>query len=152
MYGAKVIGSLSPIDCVLREYNAAGVFAANDFVRFDGSTGEIVVGTTTTSILGVAREAATAESTVVQVDITPMMQVIMDNDNTGETFAATHVGEWGEFTGATGAMLVDTNTLSTTKAQLMVLEYNPQGFGLNSDTSIGKFLVTERSLSEQAAA
>lgn len=140
------------IDRVHKEFNAAGTFAANDFVMFDGSTGELVVATAGSSILGVAREAATNASTNVSVDITPMMLVLMDNDNDTETFASTHIGEWGDFTGGTGAMQVNSNTLSTTKAQLQVIEYNPQGYGFDSDTSIGLFLVAERAFSEQAAA
>ncbi len=151
MYGARVIKSLSGQDRVHMEFNAAGTFAANDFVKFDGSTGELVVGTAGNSILGVSKEAATAASTGVLVDITPNMVVLMDNDNAVETFAATHVGEWGDFTGGTGAMLVDSSTLSTTKAQLQCLAYNPQGFGYDSDTSIGLFYVAERAISEQAA-
>lgn len=151
MYGARVIKSLAGIDRVHMEFNAAGTFAASDFVMLDGSTGEVVVATAGSSILGVAREAATNASTGVQVDITPYMMVLMDNDNDAETFAATHVGEWGDFTGGTGAMQINSNTLSTTKAQLQCLAYNPKGYGFDSDTSIGLFLVAERQFSEQAA-
>lgn len=152
MTGAKVIGSLAGIDRVHMEFNAAGTFAASDFVIFDGSTGEVVVATAGNSILGVAREAATNASTGVQIDVTPFMVVLMDNDNDTETFAATHVGEWGDFVGGTGAMVVNSNTLSSTKAQLQCLAYNPQGYGFDADTSIGKFFVAERQISEQASA
>lgn len=152
MTGARVIKSLSGQDRVHMDFNASGTFAVNDFVIFDGSTGEVTVATAGNSILGVAREAATAASTDVQIDITPMMVVLMDNDNDTETFAATHVGEWGNFIGGTGAMVVDSNTLSSTKAQLQCLAYNPQGYGYDSDTSIGLFFVAERQISEQAAA
>ena len=152
MYGVRVIKSLSGQDRIHMEFNAAGTFAANDFVMLDGSTGEVIVATASSSILGVAKEAATSASTGVLVDITPMMVVLMDNDNSAETFAVTHVGEWGDFTGGTGAMLVDSNTLSSTKAQLQCLAYNPQGYGLDSDTSIGLFFVAERQICEQAAA
>jgi len=137
---------------VLMEYNAAGTFALNDFVKFDGSTGELVVATAGASILGVSKEAATSASTGVSVNVTPFLQVIMDNDNDAETFAATHVGEWADFTGATEAMQVDTNTTSTTKAQLLVLEYNPQGESYDDDTSIGKYMVAESWFSLQASA
>lgn len=152
MTGARVIKSLSGQDRVHMDFNASGTFAVNDFVIFDGSTGEVTVATAGNSILGVAREAATSASTDVQIDITPMMVVLMDNDNDTETFAATHVGEWGNFIGGTGAMVVDSNTLSSTKAQLQCLAYNPQGYGYDSDTSIGLFFVAERQISEQAAA
>ena len=152
MYGVKVIGSLYGGDRVHKEFNAAGTFAAGDFVMFDGSTGEVVVATAGSSILGVAKEAATSASEDVLIDITPNMVVIMDNDNDTETFAATHVGEWGNFTGGTGVMQVDSNTLSSTKAQLQCLKYNPQGVGYDDDTSIGEFYVAERQICEQAAA
>lgn len=152
MYGAKIVKSLVGADRVHMEFNAAGTFAASDFVMLDGSTGEVVVATASSSILGVAREAATSASTAVSVDITPYMVVLMDNDNVAETFAVTHVGEWGDFIGGTGAMQVDSNTLSSTKAQLQCMSYNPQGYGFDSDTSVGLFLVAERQFSEQAAA
>lgn len=152
MTGARVIKSLAGLDRIHMEFNASGTFAVNDFVIFDGSTGEVTVATNGVSILGVAREAATSASTAVSVDITPFMVVLMDNDNAVETFAATHIGEWGDFTGGTGAMYVDSNTLSSTKAQLQCLAYNPQGYGYDSDTSIGLFFVAERQISEQAAA
>lgn len=152
MTGARVIKSLSGQDRVHMEFNAAGTFAANDFVKFDGSTGEVVVATAGNSILGVAKEAATNASTGVLVDITPMMVVLMDNDNDTETFAVTHVGEWGDFIGGTGAMVINSDTLSSTKAQLQCLAYNPKGYGFDSDTSIGLFFVAERQISEQASA
>ena len=152
MTGARVIKSLAGLDRIHMEFNAAGTFAANDFAIFDGSTGEVVVATAGNSILGVAREAATNASTNVSIDITPFMVVLMDNDNDTETFAATHIGEWGDFVGGTGAMVINSNTLSSTKAQLQCLAYNPQGYGYDSDTSIGKFFVAERQVSEQASA
>jgi len=152
MYGARYEGSLIGCDPVLREYNASGTFAINDFVMDDGSTGEITVATATSSILGIAQEAATAASTGVLVNITPFAKVLMDNDNAADTFAATHVNQWGDFTGATSLMQVDTSDISSTKAQLLVLEYNPQNMGYDSDTSIGLFMVAEYALSQQAAA
>lgn len=152
MYGARVIKSLAGQDRIHMEFNAAGTFAANDFVMLDGSTGEVVVATAGSSILGVAKEAATNASTGVLVDITPNMVVLMDNDNDTETFAATHIGEWGDFTGGTGAMLVNSNTLSTTVAQLQALVYNPKGYGYDSDTSIGLFYVAERQICETHSA
>jgi hypothetical protein len=152
MYGARIVKSLMGCDRVHMEFNAAGTFAVNDFVMLDGSTGEIVVATASSSILGVAKEAATSASKDVSVDITPYMVVLMDNDNDTETFAVTHVGEWGDFIGGTGAMQINSNTLSSTKAQLQCMAYNPQGYNLDSDTSIGLFLVCERQFSEQAAA
>lgn len=148
MYGFIPKGSKVGLSDAFMEFNAAGTFAANDFVMPDGSTGEIVVATAGSQILGVAYEAATAASTGVQVNITPWLVGLMDNDNDAETFAATHVGEYGDFTGGTGAMQVDSNTLSTTPAQLVCLKYNPQGYGSawDDDTSIGLFQIYEHHL------
>jgi hypothetical protein len=148
MYGARVIKSLSGADRVHMEFNGGGTFAANDFVKFDDS-GEVVVATATHGILGVAVEAGTSSTDNILVDISPHMVVLMDNDNDSDTFAATDIGLCGDFTGATGAMQVDTDSLSSTIAQLRCLAYNPQGYGLDSDTSIGLFFVTERELAER---
>jgi len=49
-------------------------------------------------------------------------------------------------------MVVNSNTLSSTKAQLQCLAFNPKGYGFDSDTSIGLFYVAERQICEQAAA
>lgn len=144
MYGAITKGSLIPgISDLLMEFNAAGTFAAGDFVKFDGSTGELVVATAGANILGVAKEAATAASTGVSVNCTPKLVVIMDNDEDGGAAAATNVGEWADFTGATQLMQIDTSTLSTSVAQLFYLKNNPQGVDRDSDTSVGKAMVAE---------
>jgi len=147
MTGVRPVGSMMGISDVLIEFNAGGTFAAQDFVAFDGS-GEITVATAGNRILGVALEAGASGTDNVLVNITPYMMVIMDNDNDSDTFAATDVGLYGNFVGATGAMQVDTDTISSSVAQLLTLEYNPQGYGLDSDTSIGKFIVFERQVLE----
>lgn len=149
MYGARVIKSLSGADHVHMEFNASGTFAANDFVKFDDA-GEIEVGAGASAILGVTREAGASGTDNVLVDISPHMVVLMDNDNDGATFAATDIGDYADFTGSTGAQVVDTSGLGTTVANLRCLEYNPQGYGLDSDTSIGLFFVVERELAELA--
>ena len=141
MYGAIPKGSLIGISPVILEKDAGGTFAVGDFVKF--SSGEYVVGTAAAAVAGVAMEAATSASSGVAANITPYLMVLMDNDNDTTTFAATHPGTYFDFIGATGAMLVDTNTTSATTGCLLCLEYNPQGVGLDSDTSIGKYVVIE---------
>jgi hypothetical protein len=148
MYGARVIKSLSGADRVHMEFNGGGTFAANDFVKFDDS-GEIVVGTTGAGILGVAVEAGTSSTDDILVDISPHMVVLMDNDNDSDTFASTDIGLCGDFTGGTGAMQADTDSFSSTIAGLRCIAYNPQGYGYDSDTSIGLYFVTERELAER---
>ena len=143
MTGARPVGSLLGISDILKEYLGGGTFAAQDLVMMDGS-GEAIVATATSLLLGVANEAGTASSTGVQINITPYLQVIMDNDNDSTTFTAAHVGEYADFVGATAAMYVDSSSHSvTTRAELWCLEYNPQGYGLDSDVSIGKYAIVE---------
>lgn len=93
----------------------------------------------------------TSSSTSVEVDITPFMTVVMDNDNDSTTFAATHVGTVFDTIGGTGAQLVDTSSTAagvtggTSGGQLLCLAYNPQGVrdDLDTDTSVGLFLIKE---------
>jgi len=141
MYGAIPKGSLIGISPVILEKDGAGTFAAGDFVKF--SSGEYVVGTAAAAVAGVALEAGTSSSEDVQANITPYLMVLMDNDNDGTTFASTHPGTYFDFIGATGVMQVDTSSTSSTSGCLLCLEYNPQGVGLDSDTSIGKYVVIE---------
>lgn len=148
MYGVRVIKSLMGVDRVHMEFNGGGTFAAQDFVKFDDS-GEVVVGTAGAGILGVAKEAGTSSTDNILIDVTPGMIVLMDNDQDSDTFAVTDVGLCGDFVGGTGAMLVNTDTLSSTIAGLRCVAYNPKGYGYDSDTSIGLFYVTERELVER---
>lgn len=148
MYGVRVIKSLSGADRVIMQFNGGGTFAANDFVKFDDS-GEIVVGTAGAGILGVALEAGTSSTDNIHVDVSSNMVVLMDNDNDSDTFAPTDVGLCGDFTGGTGAMQADTSSFSSTIAGMRCIAYNPQGYGKDSDTSIGLYFLTERELAER---
>jgi hypothetical protein len=143
-YGFRPVGSLLGVSDVILEFNGGGTFAKYDLLTFDGS-GELVISDAgDPENIGVALEAATASSTGVQVNVTPFLMVIADNDNVGTTFAATHVGEYADAIGATGEMGIDTSSHSdTTEATLFCLEYNPKGFGVDSDTSIGKYVLYE---------
>ena len=148
MTGARPIGSTLGISDVLMEFNGGGTFAAHDLVKFDGS-GELAVATAGAMFLGVALEAGTSSTDNILVNVTPYLQVIMDNDNDSTTFAAAHTGEYADFIGATGAMYIDSNTHSVdAEAGFICLEYNPKGFGsgLDSDTSIGRYQCLEMSL------
>lgn len=97
-------------------------------------------------LIGVVDETATgnAGGTVkVLVIIEPTMRYIIDNDNLGTTFAATHVGTKFDLIGATGAQLVDTSTTSATAGQLLCVEYNPQIEPFKTDVSQGVFVIAE---------
>lgn len=152
MTGVRYLGSLTEVAPVVKYFKGGGTFAAGDFVKINGTSGDIVVATAGASILGIALTAGTSSSTNVPVNVTPNMIVLMDNDNDSATFAAGHIGQYADFIGGTGAMQVDTSSLSATKAQLFCLAYNPAGYGADSDTSIGKFLVTETLTAAQASA
>lgn len=98
------------------------------------------------SLIGCAMETATGNSagTVkAKVCVDPNMRYLLDNDNVGTTFAASHVGTKFDLIGATGAQLVDTSSTSATTGQLLCLEYNPQISPVETDTSVGVFKVSE---------
>ena len=152
VYGPRKVGSFGNSDPVFFHGVAGGTFAIGDFVMQEGTSGQIVVCTAGSSILGIARSVG-VDGSACTVDVTPMMLVVMDNDlDTQTSIDATDCLEFANFIGGTGAMVVDTNTHSATKAQLLLLKNNPQGYGVDSDTSMGLYLVVERAMSEQAAA
>lgn len=146
MYNPRILAS--NIEYGTMTGKAAEAIAVNDFVTLVGD-GKFECTDTGDPIFGIALEAATAEDDIITVvKVVPGMQIYMDNDNTGTTFAATHVGARFDITGATGAMVVDTSTAAQVggggeTGQLFCLEYNPQGLGMDSDTSIGVYQVAE---------
>lgn len=125
---------------------ASGVTVTKgDFVYF--ASGRITSATIGgEAVIGMALETATGNSggTVkALVCMDPKMRYLLDNDNIGTTFAASHVGQKFNLTGATGAQLVDSSTASTTTGQLLCVEYNPQIDPVRTDTSWGVFTVAE---------
>ena len=116
-----------------------------DFVYFDGSgritnssvAGKLIVGYALETVTG------TAGSVKCEVVVDPEMRYLIDNDNVGTTFAATHVGTYFDLIGATGAQLVDTSSTSASTGQLLCLEYNPQISPVETDTSVGIFKIRE---------
>lgn len=139
-------------------------YASQDFIVANGVTvnaGDFVYfssGTITNASIAGARLVGQAEATVVgdgtktcTVCIDPNMRYLLKNDNVGTTFAATHVGQYFDLTGATGAQLVDTSTAGTTDGQLVCLAYNPQIDPVKSDTSYGIFKVVESFLAPYPA-
>src|SRR5574337_923793 len=134
-------------DYVARKYKvASGVTVTKgDFVYFASGriTSASVLGQ---PLVGVVEETATgnAGGTVeAMVNVDPDSLYIVDNDNIGTTFAASHVGTKFDVTGATGAQLVDTSSTSATTGQLFCEAYNPQYSPFESDTSQGLFKIAE---------
>lgn len=125
---------------------ASGVTVTDgDFVYFaSGRITSASIGTQ--QLIGVVQETATgnAGGTVeALVIVDPNMRYVVDNDNVGTTFAATHVGTKFDLIGATGAQLVDTSSTSATSGQLLCVEYNPQIDPIKSDVSQGVFVIAE---------
>lgn len=126
---------------------ASGVtVTAGDFVYF--SSGRITSATITGDArpVGLVTETATgnAAGTVkASVVIDDDVRYLLQNDNIGTTFAATHVGQYFDLIGATGAQLVDTSTVSATTGILLCLEYNPQIDPVKSDLTYGVFVLVE---------
>lgn len=67
----------------------------------------------------------------------PTAKYVMKNDNIGTTFAASHVGQCFDITGATGSQIVDTSTVGTT-GQLECIQ-----FGYNGDNTLGVYIINE---------
>lgn len=129
---------------------ASGVtVSAGDFVYF--ASGRITSATITGDVrlIGMALSTATGDSggTVkVLVAIDDDLRYLLQQDNVGTTFAASHVGQYFDLTGATGAQLVDTSTVSQTTGVLLCLEYNPQIDPVKSDLTYGVFMVVESAM------
>jgi hypothetical protein len=70
--------------------------------------------------------------------VEPNAKYVVEVDNVGTTFAASHVGQCFDLTGATGAQLVDASTVSTTTGQLECVE-----FGYKGDDTLGVFIINE---------
>lgn len=126
---------------------ASGVtVTAGDFVYF--SSGRITSATITGDArpIGMVTETAAgnASGTVkALVVIDDDVRYLLQNDNIGTTFAATHVGQYFDLIGATGAQLVDTSTVSATTGILLCLEYNPPIDPVATDLTYGVFMLVE---------
>lgn len=147
--GIRPVGSAMGLSTNIRQFNAAGTFAANDLVNLN-NTGELVLAGGGDFIMGTAIASATATSSNVPVNVTGGLMIIADNDNDSATFAASFVGGRIDITGNSGEQVVDTSTLNNSETnpsgQLVVLAYNPQGFGHDTDTSVGLFAIAEGQL------
>lgn len=147
------------------QYNfpvASGVTVNNgDFVYFASGrvtsatiAGARPIGMVTGAVTSGAPGAATGNAggtVTVDVVIDPGLRYLLQNDNIGTTFAATHVGQYFDLIGATGAQLVDTSTVSTTLGTVLCLEYNPQIDPVKTDLTYGVFLLVNSGLNPYVA-
>jgi len=154
MYGAKYVGNLfgsAQPQVTKFQLTASETITKGDLV--DLTSGLVNEATAAKAFLGIANETVTdSGSGTDYIDIIvarPGDVYLMDNDQDSDTFAVTDKGLYFDITGATGVMQIDTDTGSTTVAQLMCVDYNPQGYGYDSDTSIGLFTPIETMLNGQ---
>lgn len=147
VYNLPNRGSYFGIPVALKEFDSNVTLAKYDLVNV--SSNQLELAATGEVITGQVLEAATSASTGVSIDITPYLTVILDNDETGSTLASTDPwSSYFDIAGTTGAQLVDISTRDAIddgagSGQVMCLEYNPQGYGLDSDTSIGLYMLHE---------
>ncbi len=124
----------------LRPFASNATLARGDLVNVTANQLEIAA--TGERIAGILKKASTSASEGSQVNITPYLTYLMDNDNVGTTFGATHANSYYfDITGTTGAQVVDTSTLLasdtvTSTGQVVCLAYDPNG----DDASVGLFM------------
>ena len=144
MYNARIVKESAEATTVT--LTAGEAIAKNDFITLL-TDGQAEVTATGKGIFGIALESASAAGQKIKVRRAhPGMVVMMDNDNVSTTFASSHVGARFDITGTSGAQLVDTSTAAqdgTDAGQLFCIEFNPKGYGFDSDTSIGLFEIAE---------
>lgn len=146
MYNPRFVSFDGPVEIV--HAPAQGAIAANDFVTYKAD-GDFDVCAAGNPIAGIAINAASvADVEVYAIRARRGMKVLMDNDNVGTTFAATHVGGRFDIIGSTGAQLVDTSSVAqvgdgTDSGQLLCTAYSPNGYGFDGDASIGIFEIAE---------
>lgn len=146
-------GPLFVLAEVLRNFDSNVTAQQFDLVNVQANQFEIVDGGEKIAGFINQKGSFTSSSTSVEVNITPFMTLVIDNDNDSATFAATDVGKVGDTIGGTGAQLLDTSSLvagvtgGTSGGQLLVLEYNPQkargDASLDADLSVALVMVKE---------
>ena len=119
--------------------------AQYDPISIDASTsGFAIVATSSTTPAGIyiGKTSITGDGTTDYGGflIDPCVWFIADNDEDGGAQAVTHQGTYGSLTGTTGAVQLDTSTfdggIHTATDEIKIIEYNPQGFDRDTDTSI----------------
>lgn len=92
------------------------------------------VATAATTALG-----NTAGTVKVLVAVDPDNKYVIDNDNDGTTFAASHVGYFFDLAAdVDDAQVIDTSTASTSTGQFECIEY-----GYNGDNTLGVYIINE---------
>jgi len=90
----------------------------------------------------------TAGTTKVLVAVEPSNKYVIDNDNDGTTFAASHVGKYFNLAAnLDDAQVIDTSTASATVGQFQCIEY-----GYNGDTTLGVYIINAHKYKTDEAA
>ena len=152
MYGAKYVGNLygsvQP-QATKFQVTALSTITKGDLVNL--VSGLIEVAGTGDAILGLANETVVGNAggtTYVDIIIAKRGDVyLMDNDESSGAIAATEKGTYfATDDGGTGAQQVQADTGGTTVNQLMLIDINPLGYGVDDDTSMGLFTPVETML------
>lgn len=144
MVGAETRGPLFGNAHVFIYVASNATLAAGDLVNV--VDGQLELAAAGDRIAGVLKNAVT-NATSGKVNITPYLTFLMDNDNVGTTFAATHANSYFfDITGTTGAQVVDTSTAAASETvastgQLKCLAFNPNAGTTLSDTSVGLYMI-----------
>jgi hypothetical protein len=150
MYGLKYVGSMTTpgVQPMVRggyKVKASQTITKGDPVNIED--GYINLAAATERIFGVANETVVGNAAgTSKVDVIVAREgdlYLADNDNDTTTFAVTHPGTYFDTISTTGIIQVDTSS-TTTSGQLLCVQYNPQGYGVDSDTSVGLFTIAER--------
>jgi hypothetical protein len=144
---AIVVGTRDGNNVLIKKEVAGGTVKAGDLVTAK-TNGKYQVAAAGAPIAGVAINDA-VDTGVLNIQTGIGLRILMQNDNVGTTFAATHKNAFFDITGGSTAQLVDTSTVlqagdGTDSGQLKCVEYNPQGYGYDSDTTMGLFEVNEK--------
>lgn len=119
---------------------------AGDFVYLTSGTLSSATITGDSRPLGMVTETATGNAGLTvkaNVCIDPNMKYLL---KVSGTFLSTHVGQYFDLTGATGAQLVLGSSVSATTGVLICLEYNPVVDPVSADTTYGIFKLVESAL------
>ena len=140
---------VSGINSVYREYTKDGnAGAQGDLASLE--SGVLSAASAGDFVCGVLTAAEDASATGVQVNITPFLEGVMDNDNTGTTFASTHVGSRFDIIGGTGAQVIDTSSVDNTggnpSGTLVCTQFNFSRPPYAGDASIGLFAIVDHQL------
>jgi hypothetical protein len=113
------------------------VLIASGFVDI-ATAGSRVFGIANSTVVG--NSAGTSKILVTLVEPGTVFRMRFDQDTT--TCTAAHEGTYFNLVGATGAMMVDSNTTSATTGQLFCIKFNPTGRNITTLVE-GDFIAAE---------